>query len=77
MLAEMLEADDGVVIAAQCSSYGACSGRTDDQCPQRASKPETLYIGARDAGLGKIWRSGGSVMAKSFYNMEPHKAPET
>lgn len=77
MLAEMLEADDGVVIAAQCASYGPSSGRTHDQCSQRASEPETLCIEARDAGPGKIWRPGGSITAKSFYNMEPHRAPET
>lgn len=34
-------------------------------------------IEARDAGPAGFWRSGGSITAESFYNMEPHKAPET
>jgi hypothetical protein len=34
-------------------------------------------IEARGTGPAGIWRSGGSITAESFYNMEPHKAPET
>jgi hypothetical protein len=72
-----LKLDDGVVDAAQWSSYPRCSGRTDDQCSWRAKTSETRYIEARAAGRGTIWRSGGSITRESFYNMEPHKAPET
>jgi hypothetical protein len=53
VLAEMLEADNGVVIAAQCSSYPSLSGRTDDQCSLRAKTSETRHIEVHGAGPGE------------------------
>jgi hypothetical protein len=53
VLTEMLEADDGVVIAAQWSSYPSLSGRTDDQCSLRAKTSETRHIEVHGAGPGE------------------------
>jgi hypothetical protein len=52
--------------------------RTHDQCSRRRAKHlKHDAIEARGTGPAGIWRSGGSITAESFYNMEPRKAPET
>jgi hypothetical protein len=54
----------------------ACFG---DEEPTTSAHDALEHLKHDSIGLARasIWRSGGSITAESFYNMEPRKAPET
>jgi hypothetical protein len=69
--------DAGKLDAAQCSFLSCRQELTTSAHDDALKHLKHDAIEARGTGPAGIWRSGGSITAESFYNMEPRKAPET